>query len=222
MTNTHFNVNKGAPISKDALQKVQEAVPIGAHAPSTPDEFIEARYWALGGTTWGVPTAKDPGRMWTFPTACICYDAATGQAWEIYGGIYQHWLALGGLAFGVPCTGTRRPGWGGPVQPLQQRDRFDLLDAGPGRARRLRRDSRAVDGHGPREQLPGIPNLGRGAGTRRRTAQHLPRRLDLLDARGRCVRPVRSGAPESLPSARRHQLQRLYPRRRLGGHSPER
>jgi hypothetical protein len=107
-TPDEFSVDKNVPINKDAVQKVKEAVTLPAHAPSTPDEFIEAKYWALGGTSWGVPTAKDPGRMWTFPTACICYDAANGQAWEIVGGIYQHWLALGGLAFGVPCTGELR------------------------------------------------------------------------------------------------------------------
>lgn len=105
MPSRDINVIRSAPISTGALQKAQNAVPIGAHSPSTPDEFIEAKYWALGGTTWGVPTAKDSGRMWTFPTACICYDATTGQAWEIYGGIYQRWVLLGGLAFGVPCTG---------------------------------------------------------------------------------------------------------------------
>lgn len=70
------------------------------------DQRIQAKYESLGGVAaLGHPTSKDAGRVWTFSNgSCICYDRHTSAAYQIHGAIYQKWLALGGLNFGVPCT----------------------------------------------------------------------------------------------------------------------
>lgn len=68
------------------------------------NDAVVAKYEALGGVAaLGEPVHKEIGH-WTFAASCISYDAASDAAYEIHGEIYQHWLRLGGPAFGTPCT----------------------------------------------------------------------------------------------------------------------
>lgn len=73
---------------------------------ASPDRRIQVKYDAMGGrSALGDPVSKEPGRIWTFANgSCICYNPSFHDAFAIYGAIYAKWLALGGLAFGVPCT----------------------------------------------------------------------------------------------------------------------
>lgn len=65
---------------------------------------ITTKYEALGGAAaLGEPVSRAVN-LWTFASSCIAYDASTDAAYHVYGAIYQHWLSLGGLSFGAPCT----------------------------------------------------------------------------------------------------------------------
>lgn len=67
--------------------------------------IIEAKYDALGGERVLGVVDKIKDNVWYCHNgSCICFDEQTKQAFEIHGDIYQKWLKLGGLSFGVPCT----------------------------------------------------------------------------------------------------------------------
>lgn len=69
------------------------------------DAIIAAKYEALGGAaTQGAPVEKHLGSMWLFKGHALVYDKGTKSATHIYGAIFERWMALGGLRFGVPCT----------------------------------------------------------------------------------------------------------------------
>ena len=70
------------------------------------DKIISAKWKALGGAAvLGNPVSKHFGSVWTFAAgSCLCYDPNTDQAHFVYGAIYQKWLSLRGMAFGVPNT----------------------------------------------------------------------------------------------------------------------
>jgi hypothetical protein len=67
---------------------------------------IQMKYEELGGAAaLGEPVSKEEGKVWTFANgSCICDNAKAFQAFEIHGVIYSKWVALGGLAFGLPTT----------------------------------------------------------------------------------------------------------------------
>lgn len=73
---------------------------------NTPDQRIQRKFDAMGGVDFfGELAVKEEGKIWTFSNgSCICYNAAAHDAFAIYGDIYAKWSALGGLAWGVPCT----------------------------------------------------------------------------------------------------------------------
>jgi hypothetical protein len=55
----------------------------------------------------GDVVSKQEGRIWTYANACVVYNPQTHHAYVIEGDIYRKWLSLGGLDFGVPCSGER-------------------------------------------------------------------------------------------------------------------
>lgn len=71
-----------------------------------PEEIIARKHAALGGDgVFGPLKTKEEGRVWFFENgSCLCYNADLRAAFEIHGAIFDKWLSLGGLAFGVPCT----------------------------------------------------------------------------------------------------------------------
>lgn len=73
--------------------------------PVTPEMKIERKYRRLGGeAVLGPVVSKEEGRVWYMNGSCICYNPERRVAYEIHGAIYEKWRALGGLAFGTPCT----------------------------------------------------------------------------------------------------------------------
>lgn len=70
------------------------------------DHAIQKKYDALGGAAFfGELERKERSRAWYFKSgACICYNRQLHDAFEIHGDIYQRWVALGGLSWGVPST----------------------------------------------------------------------------------------------------------------------
>ena len=69
------------------------------------ERVIEAKYAALGGSAvLGDPVDKSLGSMWTLRGAAIVYDSHTDAAYHVYGAIYERWIALGGIDWGVPST----------------------------------------------------------------------------------------------------------------------
>jgi len=72
------------------------------------DGLIAAKYASLGGAAvLGEPVDKSLGTIWTFRGQALVYDKATKSVVHIYGAIFERWMALGGLSFGVPCTDER-------------------------------------------------------------------------------------------------------------------
>lgn len=73
---------------------------------TTGEGRIFLKYNALGGAAaLGEPVHKVEGKIWTFANgSCICDNEEAFEAYEIHGAIYAKWLALGGLAFGIPST----------------------------------------------------------------------------------------------------------------------
>jgi hypothetical protein len=67
---------------------------------------IQQKYDEMGGHAFfGDLASKEEGRIWTFVTgSCVCYNEQAGAAFEIHGGIYAKWAALGGLGWAVPST----------------------------------------------------------------------------------------------------------------------
>lgn len=72
----------------------------------SPELVIDSKYRRLGGEAFfGAVTSKEEGKVWyTANGACLCYNRDMHEAFEIHGAIFEKWRALGGLAFGVPCT----------------------------------------------------------------------------------------------------------------------
>lgn len=69
------------------------------------ESIIQAKYDALGGEPVLGVVDKKEGNVWYCRNgSCICCDRQTKQAFQIRGDIYQKWLKLGGLSFGVPST----------------------------------------------------------------------------------------------------------------------
>jgi hypothetical protein len=69
------------------------------------DRRIEQRYRHFGEAALGVPTSKDVGSRWTFANgSCLVHNDARQAVFEIHGAIYQKWLELGGLTWGIPCS----------------------------------------------------------------------------------------------------------------------
>jgi hypothetical protein len=68
--------------------------------------MIADRYERNGGEGFfGTLKSREPGRIWVFQNgSCLCYNAQKDAVFEIHGAIYDKWLSLGGLSFGVPCT----------------------------------------------------------------------------------------------------------------------
>lgn len=66
---------------------------------------LEAKLNALGGDNWAGPITTKEDNVWHLKNgACVCWNADLGQAFEIHGAIYQRWIALGGMKWGVPNT----------------------------------------------------------------------------------------------------------------------
>lgn len=74
-------------------------------AVMTRDAAIAAKHAAIGGeAATGAIVEKSLGSIWTFPGSAIVFDKASETAYHVYGAIYERWIALGGLAWGVPNT----------------------------------------------------------------------------------------------------------------------
>ncbi len=69
------------------------------------DDVIRAKWESLGGSaTWGEPTEKLLGSMWTFAGGAIVYNRKRNAAFEIHGAIYQKWREAGGKNYGILNT----------------------------------------------------------------------------------------------------------------------
>ncbi|RZK66002.1 MAG: hypothetical protein EOO95_06970, partial [Pedobacter sp.] len=55
---------------------------------------------------------RKDGIAWYGELACVCYNSNTRSVLEIHGAIYQKWVALGGVNWGIPNT-DESPCWDG-------------------------------------------------------------------------------------------------------------
>lgn len=70
-----------------------------------PEARIKRKYSKLGGETFFGPIERKDSSAWYFTSgSCIVDNPSVSEAFEIHGGIYQKWVQLGGVGFGVPCT----------------------------------------------------------------------------------------------------------------------
>lgn len=103
MPSTQMKIDKVA--ARTDLGGVLASEALGAARVSFPDAIIARKYEQLGGSAFGEVERKEPGKAWFLKSgACICYNAKMRAAFEIHGAIYGKWLALGGLAWGIPNT----------------------------------------------------------------------------------------------------------------------
>lgn len=66
---------------------------------------MRRKFDRLGGEGFFGPLARKDPNAWYFKRgSCIVDNPALFEAFEIHGAIYQKWVMLGGIAFGVPCT----------------------------------------------------------------------------------------------------------------------
>ena len=91
---------------------VSDAIRVTGLSPGTiaglasPEHRIQQKFDAMGGQAFfGDLASKEEGKIWTFANgSCICYNATLHAGFVIYGAIYQKWLSLGGLSWGIPST----------------------------------------------------------------------------------------------------------------------
>lgn len=75
------------------------------HEIFTPQGRIRTKYNAKGGEAFFGPVSDKSPNSWTFSGGSAIVDNPNEQeAFEIHGAIYQKWLALGGIGFGLPTT----------------------------------------------------------------------------------------------------------------------
>ncbi|MER9183919.1 hypothetical protein [Mesorhizobium sp. M0767] len=85
--------------------RLSDQLRIGPWSLLSPEAVIQQKYNSLGGAGFAEIDRKDTGKAWYLKYgSCICYNDAMHDAFEIHGEIYRKWIALGGLAWGIPCT----------------------------------------------------------------------------------------------------------------------
>lgn len=79
---------------------------------SSVEQKLQKRFDELGGNKFLGNTLKKDSIAWYGELACICYNSSTKTVFEIHGAIYQKWLSLGGINWGIPNT-DESPCWDG-------------------------------------------------------------------------------------------------------------
>lgn len=73
--------------------------------PFSPEAVIRRKVSSLGGEAALGGVARKDGNAWYFNDgSCVAYNATQHAAFRVFGAIYQKWIALGGMAWGVPDT----------------------------------------------------------------------------------------------------------------------
>ena len=76
------------------------------------DTKLKERFDQLGGESFFGPITKKDKTAWYSKTACLVYNKTLKAVFEIHGAIYQKWLQLGGVNWGIPDT-DESPCWDG-------------------------------------------------------------------------------------------------------------
>jgi len=79
---------------------------------SSVEQKLQKRFDELGGNRFLGNTLKKDSIAWYGELACVCYNSSTKTVFEIHGAIYQKWLSLGGINWGIPNT-DESPCWDG-------------------------------------------------------------------------------------------------------------
>lgn len=71
----------------------------------SPQARIKSKYDRMGGEAFFGPIDRKDPTAWFFVNGSAIVDNPNFfEAFEIHGGIFEKWVRLGGIAFGIPCT----------------------------------------------------------------------------------------------------------------------
>ena len=99
-------------VSVEALEGYKFPKKFDTLVISMVEQKLKKRFEELGGNSFlGNTLRKDP-IAWYGDLACVCYNSNTKTVFELHGAIYQKWLALGGINWGIPNT-DESPCWDG-------------------------------------------------------------------------------------------------------------
>lgn len=88
----------------ESVRRVHDDHQILNQTVARAEAAIRARWTELGGAArLGEPVSSVRNRMWTFADGgSLVYSPTADRAFHVYGLIHAKWMALGGLAFGIP------------------------------------------------------------------------------------------------------------------------
>ena len=99
-------------VSVEALKDYKFPKKLETAVISSIESKLKKRFDELGGSKFLGQLLRKDGIAWYGELACVCYNSNTRSVLEIHGAIYQKWVALGGVNWGIPNT-DESPCWDG-------------------------------------------------------------------------------------------------------------